>query len=318
MLRLFTALFTALLTSLLLTACPNTSPNNGSNSEAATEDGSSPPTVISGPFKMLVFSHTAGFRHASIETGKVMLQNLADANDFSIDLTEDPAQFNDANLAQYAAVFFLNTTLDVFNSEQEAAFENFIRNGGAFVGVHSAADTEHGWPFYGELVGAYFLTHPVLNQPGSIIIEDHDHPSVSHVSDPWTIQPTEEFYSFKTNPRDEVRVITRIDESSYMQEPNTSCDPSGNPTFPEGGFSGIQGDHPMTWCHDKFAGRAWYTALGHEATLYFDPDYQQHVLNGILTATKRIEASCDVLPKPADAPEYLPPEPYHCINQVSP
>lgn len=314
-----TRLLLALSLSALLTACPGGSPDR--NSIAGTPiDETPPPAVVSGPFKMLVFSHTAGFRHASIETGKVMLQNLADddANDFTIDLTEDPTLFTDKNLAQYAAVLFLNTTHDVLNPEQEAAFESFIRDGGGFVGIHSAADTEHGWPFYGELVGAYFLTHPVANQPGTIVLEDPDHPSVSHVGNPWTIQPTEEFYSFKTNPRENVRVITRIDETSYMQEPNTSCDPSSNTTFPEGGFSGKQGDHPMTWCHDKFAGRAWYTALGHEVTLYQDPDYQQHVLNGILTATRRIEASCDVLPKPDDAPAYTPPEPYHCSNQITP
>lgn len=301
----------------LLAGCPADNPSS-TTSGTVTDNENTTPTVIEGPFKMLVFSHTAGFRHPSIEFGKPMLQSLADANDFTIDLTEDPTLFNDENLAQYAAVFFLNTTLDVLNSEQEIAFEEFVRNGGAFVGVHSAADTEHGWPFYGELVGAYFLAHPVLNQPGTLIIEDSAHPSVSHVGPNWVIQPTEEFYSFKSNPRDDVRVISRIDETSYRQVPNTSCDPSSNTTFPEGGFSGVMGDHPMTWCHDKFAGRAWYTALGHEITLYQTPAFQQHVLKGILTATRRIEASCDVLPKPVDAPEYLPAEPYHCINQALP
>jgi type 1 glutamine amidotransferase len=296
--------------AVLLAACSNGSSDNGSpaNSEAAT--------VIDGPFKMLVFSYTAGFRHQSIEPGKIMLQTLADANNFSVDYTEDPSQFTAENLTQYAAVFFLNTTLDIFNSEQEIAFEDFIHNGGGFVGVHSAADTEHDWPFYGELVGAYFLAHPIANQPGTLIVEDGDHPSANHVGESWVIQPTEEFYSFTDTPRDEVRVITRIDETSYRQTPNTSCDPSG-PTFPNG-YSGKQGDHPITWCHDKFAGRAWYTALGHEVTLYSDPDYQQHVLNGIFTVTHRVAASCAVLPKPADAPEYTPPEPYNCLNQLLP
>ncbi|MDD9892073.1 MAG: ThuA domain-containing protein [Gammaproteobacteria bacterium] len=301
--------------SVLLTACPGSSPNTEDEQEIPTIDD---PIIRTGPFNMLVFSHTAGFRHVSIEAGKQMLQDLASANDFEVTLSEDPNDFTTNNLSQFEAVFFLNTTSNVLNDEQQTAFESFIRSGGAFVGVHSAADTEHDWPFYGELVGSYFLAHPVHNQPGTIIIEDTEHPTVRHLAPTWNVLPVEEFYSFKSNPREDVRVLTRIDESSYMQEPNTSCDPSGNPTFPEGGFSGIQGDHPMTWCHDKFSGRAWYTALGHEISLYQDPNYQRHVLNGIFVATRRIEASCDILPKPADAPEYIEPEPYHCQNQVTP
>jgi type 1 glutamine amidotransferase len=299
--------------SAVLLGCPGDSPNSQTTEIPTIEE----PVIREGSFKMLVFSHTAGFRHVSIEAGKQMLQDLASANDFEVVLSENPADFTTDGLAQYEAVFFLNTTLNVLDEDQQVAFESFIRSGGAFVGVHSAADTEHDWPFYGELVGAYFLAHPVLNQPGTIIVEDSEHPSVSHVAPEWNIFPMEEFYSFKTNPREEVRVLTRIDESSYLQVPNTSCDPR-NPSFPEQGFSGTQGDHPMTWCHDKFAGRAWYTALGHEAALYQDVDFQRHVLNGIFVATRRILASCDILDKPEDAPEYIPPEPSHCINQVLP
>lgn len=283
----------------------NINGNGGNNNGGGSEES----------FSVLVFSRTAGFRHASIEAGVLTVQQLGADNGFTVDATEDHTLINSENLANYDVLMFLNTTLDVLEPEQEQAFEQYIRGGGNFVGVHSAADTEHEWPFYGEVVGAYFLAHPVLNQPGSLRVEDETHPAVAHFDNPYQV-PFEEFYSFKTNPRGSVRVLLSIDESSYMQEPNTSCDPSGA-TFPEG-YTGTMGDHPISWCHDKFAGRVWYTALGHEIYLYFTPEYQQHLLNGILTAAGRIPASCAVNPKPAEAPDYIAPELIPCQEQVLP
>jgi uncharacterized protein len=291
---------------LALSACADSDSDSGLDGRGE---------LRSGPFKLLIYSRTAGFRHPSIEPGIQAVRQLGADNGFAVDATEDPAQFTPQNLAQYEVVMFLNTTLDVLGPAEEAAFEQYIRGGGSFVGVHSAADTEHDWPFYGELVGAYFQAHPVLNQPGVLRVEDEGHPSTAHLPRPWQI-PFEEFYSFSSNPRGAVRVLLSIDEESYRQEPNTSCDPRG-PTFPQG-FSGVMGDHPMSWCHDTFAGRAWYTALGHEIYLYFTPDYQQHLLNGILTAARRVPASCAVNPKPADVPAYVPPELRPCEEQLLP
>lgn len=273
-----------------------------------------PPQLEEGPFKVLVYSRTAGFRHASIEVGIPVIQQLGADNDFEVDASEDPAVFTPENLAQYAVVIFLNTTLDVLDTpEQMAALEGFMASGGGYVGIHSAADTHHDWPFYGELVGAQFLAHPVLNQPGTLANEDPAHPSTAHLGESWSLL-LEEFYSFKTNPRGDVRVLLRIEEDSYLQQPNTSCDPSGA-TFPQG-FSGVMGDHPMAWCHDKFAGRAWYTALGHEPYLYLTDDFQAHILSGILIAARREAASCAVNDKPEGVPGYMPPVLEGCENQL--
>lgn len=43
-------------------------------------------------------------------------------------------------------MIFLNTTGEVLNASQQAAFEAYVRGGGGWVGVHSAADTEYAWP----------------------------------------------------------------------------------------------------------------------------------------------------------------------------
>ncbi len=108
---------------------------------------------------VLVFSKTAGFRHDSIPAGIEAIKELGAAHHFSVDATEDAAAFTDDNLANYDAVVWLSTTGDILNSEQQAAFERYVEGGGGYVGVHAASDTEYDWPWYGDLVGAWFDSH---------------------------------------------------------------------------------------------------------------------------------------------------------------
>ena len=97
-------------------------------------------------FKVLVFSKTAAFRHASIPNGIAAIRVLGTNNHFDVVATENAADFTDANLAQFAAVIFLSTTGDVLDAAQQSAFERYIQAGGGYVGVHAASDTEYTWP----------------------------------------------------------------------------------------------------------------------------------------------------------------------------
>lgn len=210
--------------------------------------------------RILVFSRTAGFRHSSIEPGIAALRNLGAANGFAVDATEEAGQFTTANLSRYKAVVFLSTTGDVLNGEQQAAFMTYIRNGGGFVGIHAAADTEHGWPWYGELVGAYFASHPAPAQ-ARIRVENRDHPSTRTLPDPWI--RFDEWYDFQQNPRSRgVTVLLTLDEASY---------PGGQ----------MGNDHPIAWSHEHEGGRAWYTAGGHTDASFSEPAFLEHLLGGI-------------------------------------
>src|SRR4051812_16222168 len=96
--------------------------------------------------KVLVFCKTAGFHQNSIAAGVPAIIKLGQENNFDVDTTTNSAKFTIANLKQYAAVIFLSTTGDVLNDEQQKAFEQYIKSGRGFVGVHAATDTEYGWP----------------------------------------------------------------------------------------------------------------------------------------------------------------------------
>ena len=220
--------------------------------------------------RVLVFSKTSGFRHSSIVAGGDAIEQLGSANDFSVDRTEDAATFTASQLAAYDAVVFLSTSGDVLDPEQQGAFEEYIRNGGGYVGIHSAADTEYDWAWYGGLVGAYFLSHPEP-QNATLLVEDHVHESTDHLGDTW--ERFDEWYDFRDDPRDRVHVLLSVDPS----------------TLPD---SQMTADHPIAWCHDYDGGRAWYTALGHTDESWAEPAFLQHVLGGIRTAAGVTPADC--------------------------
>jgi type 1 glutamine amidotransferase len=229
-----------------------------------------PASAADAPYDVLVFSRTTGFRHDSIAVGTQAVRDLGAANNFTVTATEDPTRFTTANLAQYEAVIFLNTTGDVLDAAQQSAFEAYVNGGGGFVGIHSAADTEYGWPFYGNLVGAYFASHPAIQQ-ANVHVTDRAHAATAHLPRTWT--RTDEWYDYRANPRPSVRVLAALDESSYS-----------------GGQMGA--DHPIAWCRTVSAGRSFYTGGGHTQASYADPAFRAHLLGGIRYAAGRTRADC--------------------------
>jgi type 1 glutamine amidotransferase len=212
--------------------------------------------------RVLVYSRTTGYRHDSIPAGVAAVRTLG----FAVDATEDPAAF-EGPLDAYAAVVFLSTSGDVLTDAGKDRLRAYVEDGGGFVGVHAAACTEYDWPYYGELLGARFSRHPAY-QPGKAVIEDRDHPATRHLPNVWEF--TDEWYDFRANPRGAVRVLATADESSY-----------------EGGEMGE--DHPLVWCKEQGAGRVFYTALGHAAEAYEDPEFLEHLRGGISWAAARPE-----------------------------
>jgi len=134
--------------------------------------------------KVLVFSKTAGFRHSSISVGKLAIMKLGKENGFDVDTTENATVFNESELKKYNAVIFLNTTGDVLDHYQQAAFERYIQAGGGYMGIHAATDCEYNWPWYGKLSGAYFKSHP-RQQTAKLIVHDRTHISTSHLPEVW-------------------------------------------------------------------------------------------------------------------------------------
>lgn len=246
-------------------------------------------------FKILAFSRTAAYRHASIPAGISALEDLAKLSKssptpFSVHATEDAIVFNSSTLAQYRVIVFLQSSGEFFdNDTQLHALKEFVRGGGGVVGIHCASTGLPSSEYYGRLIGTVFTDHPEP-QIGVVVIEDPSHPIISHAAASMVItqatkreassasQDTapkvmvddnqmkwfDEWYNFKANPRSRngVHVLMSVRETSY-----------------KGGAMGE--DHPIAWCQDFDGGRSFYTALGHFDEAYADSFFVTHILNGI-------------------------------------
>jgi cytochrome c len=217
------------------------------------------PEATPGP-RILVFTKTAGFRHASIPAAMRAVRELGRQHGLTVVATEDAGAFTTANLRRYEAVVFLLTTGDVLNDAQQRAFERFIRAGGGYAGVHSAADTEYGWAWYGRMLGTRFRSHPQI-QRASIRVSNRKHPSTAGLPASW--MRVDEWYNF-TRPLRNVDVLARLNEASYLP-----------------GDGAMGADHPIAWARSYQGGRAWYTGGGHTDESYSEPAFRTHLIGGI-------------------------------------
>src|SRR3954471_9966240 len=159
---------------------------------------------------MLVFTRTAGYRHDSIPAAVAAIRELASRHGIEVEHTEDAGVFRADTLARFKAVGFVNTTGNVLDRAQQRAFEAFVEAGGGYLGIHSAADTGYDWPWYGQLLGAQFKSHPPGLQTGVVRFA---RPLGAQAPLAWRVR--DEFYNFASRPSGEATVIARLDESTY-------------------------------------------------------------------------------------------------------
>ncbi len=208
--------------------------------------------------KILIFTKTKGFRHQSIEKGKKVIADLLENKGYRVDTTADASVFKDEILEQYAALIFLNTTGDLFDEQQQEALKQYVRDGGGIVGIHAATDAEYDWPWYGNMMGGYFQSHP-KQQNATVKVIDKNHPATEMLPDEWN--RWDEWYDFKDmNPN--IKVLAKLDESSY-----------------KGGK--MNDDHPIVWYHEFEGGRIFYTGFGHTDETFGDELFLKHLMGGI-------------------------------------
>ena len=245
-------------------------------------------------YRVLVFTKCVVYCHASIPDGARAIRELGEQGDFDVDVTDDASLMDDAKLEPYAAVVFLNTTVEndvvapfqpgpnknrdafIMSADQKSAFERYVRKGRGYVGIHAASDGDYNWDFYVGLVGAMFKDHatqdPLANK-AVLRVEDQAHPATAGLGAQWTA--ADEWYNFKDSPRGRVHVLLALDESAgYLGQPR------------------MNGDHPVAWCHEYAGGRSFYTALGHAAAAFHEPLFRKHLAGGIAWAAGAKPGNC--------------------------
>ena len=222
---------------------------------------------------VLVFSKTAGYRHASISSGLKMMSEMAQDRKWIVTATENAELFTPEFLKNFDVVVFLNPTQDVLNDAQQKVFEDFMNTGKGFVGIHAAADCEYDWEYYGKLNGAYFKTHPAC-QMGTVIFENTDHPTMVPFKGMTNYRTVDEWYAFKANPRAVVHVLARLDETSLDEA-----------TEKEDKWKMV--DHPLIWYQEIGNSRSFYTVFGHTPEAFLDPKIREHIACAVDWVAKR-------------------------------
>ncbi|MEO2169110.1 MAG: ThuA domain-containing protein [bacterium] len=224
---------------------------------------------------VLLFTKTNSFRHVdALKAGIPLWEKLAEEQGFAVFHTENGAILNPDDLARFDVVIFHNATGDMFDEDQEAAFQGFLEAGGGWIGVHAAGDSSHeGWRWYiDSLIGGLFTAHTMgpQFQEARLVVEDAEHPATRDLPAAW--QHVEEWYSWDANPRASgFRVLVTVDESTY--------EPFQRMVGTERDLR--MGDHPVVWTGCVGSGRTFYSALGHAGEAY-ETEEMQAMLGGAL------------------------------------
>ncbi|ADE55950.1 family 16 glycoside hydrolase [Coraliomargarita akajimensis] len=252
--------------------------------------------------RLLVVSSTAGFRHGSIPTGKYAIEQMGlSSGAYETVLSDDPANFEPEVLKTFDAVLMLNSTNDFFmptaKTEREKYTDeewkalrdrhyrlvdnllDFVEQGGGLAGIHAATDACYGHKKYGEAMGGYFWGHPwTADKNVTIVVEDPEHAVIKPVFEGMSdFRVKDEIYQFREPySRERLRVLLNLD-------PERSDEPKHNPKREDG-------DYAVSWVQKVGEGRVFYSSLGHNHHMYWNPLILKHYLAGLQFAMGDIEA----------------------------
>lgn len=248
-----------MLSLFLLTALPSVAP-------AALPQQAETKSAVP---RVLFLTHSAGFVHSVVrrpDSGELAFAERvlteAAAGRLVVDCTQDCSTIEAANLEKYDAVLFYTTGKLPISDAGKAALIDWVRQGGAFAGVHCATDTFYEFSDYMGLVGGAFDGHP-WHEKVTMKVEDRSHASTAHLEEKWVL--VDEIYQFKTWRRHPNHVLLSLDTHATDVARGKRADR----------------DYANAWCKDFGQGKMFYTALGHREDVWTNPAFQEHLIGGI-------------------------------------
>ena len=173
-------------------------------------------------------------------------------------LKESLAKLSPENLKNFDAIIFANTTGNLPLPDKQG-FIDWVKDGHAFIAMHSGSDTFHPFKPYIEMLGGEFNGHGA--QVGvECLVQDTNHPAVKHFGESFCVEQ-EEIYMIKNFDQAKVHSLLALDKHPNKKK--------------EAGF------FPISWCKDFGTGKVFYTSLGHNKEVWENPRYQKHITGGI-------------------------------------
>jgi len=266
--------------------------------DTATPPPSPSEHVAVTPVRVLYCTHSAGFRHPVLPHSRDVVTKLAGANDWlTVTVTDEVSGFSAATFASIDVLMLYTSGTLPLDDTQRDALVRFLEDGGAIVGIHSATDTFHDWPWFVAAIGGTFDGHP-WHESVTVRIDDPDHPSTRHLvqstvdaggagdaagaggdgakdgvpAGSGTPEPSgagvpsfeirDEIYQFKSlNPKRHTLLSLDTSKVTHSVEEGRA--------------------YPLAWTLEVGKGRVFYTAFGHDQAVWDDERFRQHLLGGI-------------------------------------
>lgn len=228
-------------------------------------------------FRIVALAEAGGVHRPFVDAAKAWLQKLAAEQNFDVDYIQDTNKIDEAFLSHYQLFIQLNYPPYGWTPKAVSAFTKYIEEGrGGWIGFHHATllgefDGFQMWPWFSQFMGGIRFTGYIPEfATAKVIVEDPLHPAMKGVKDTFVVEQ-EEWYTYDKSPRPNVRVLARVDESTYS--PNT-------PTK-------MGGDHPVIWTNEHYKARNIYIFMGHHPELFQNPAFTTIFKNSILWAAQK-------------------------------
>lgn len=257
--------------------------------------------------RLLLVTHSGGFIHGSVATAEQVLKEVGPKNGFDVTcwrFTGDPdakdksgktaleaysekfrgatklpvekehcGRINKDTLKNFDVVLFF-TTGNPMTKEELTDLREWVKNGGALTGTHCATDTQYTDTVYGDLIGAYFKTHPPGLQKIKVKVESPKHPAAVGFTDGMDYE--DEMYIFRDDPysRERLHIILSIQPGTFNVHEK---------------IARKDGDYAISWCREEGKGKVFYTSFGHAPKVWQDEKFQKHLFGGLKWATGELK-----------------------------
>ncbi|HEY5826715.1 MAG TPA: ThuA domain-containing protein [Cyclobacteriaceae bacterium] len=227
-------------------------------------------------FRVVVLSEDKGHHVEYSKAAKVWLDNLARDNSFTVDYIQKTDSINEQFLNHYQLFIQLDYPPYGWNEKAAKTFQNYIEQGKiGWIGFHHATllgefDGFPMWNWFSDFMGSIRYENYIATfVKGDVNVEVKNHPCMKGVLPGFTIGK-EEWYTYNKSPRQNVKVLASVDESTYSPASTIKM-----------------GDHPVVWINEKVAARNIYIFMGHSPELFKNNSYTTLFRNAIFWASQK-------------------------------
>jgi type 1 glutamine amidotransferase len=220
------------------------------------------------------------------ETGTYFTYIRTDSNiiSYTPKMTTGDAASGGPSLAMADGIFFMGHREIDLNADQKAALLKFVHDDGkGFVAAHVGSTAFMSWPEFGDMLGGRFDNHPWGVTDAPVIVEDQAFPGMKFFAP--VVNMHEEFYQISGFSTEKSRILMRLDTSKLDMKAQ--------------GVQAADAPYALTWAKMYGKGRVYYSALGHDASTWDNPDIQRMWFEAVKWSLGLTEA--DVTPRPVSA-----------------